>query len=67
MDREKNATVLKQLSSQKLLGVTIDQKLSFDDHIDKLCNKLCQRIAVLSKIKKLKTENFIYTRGSGAY
>ena len=29
----------------------IDQKLSFDDHIDKLCNKLCQRIAVLSKIK----------------
>ena len=55
------------MSSQKLLGVTIDQKLSFDDHIDKLCNKLCQRIAVLSKIKKLKTENFIYTRGSGAY
>ena len=52
MDREKNATVLKQLSSQKLLGVTIDQKLSFDDHIDKLCNKLCQRIAVLSKIKR---------------
>ena len=51
MDREKNATVLKQVSSQKLLGVTIDQKLSFDDHIDKLCNKLCQRIAVLSKIK----------------
>ena len=49
---EKNATVLKQVSSQKLLGVTIDQKLSFDDHIDKLCNKLCQRIAVLSKIKR---------------
>ena len=39
------------MSSQKLLGVTIDQKLSFDDHIDELCNKLSQRIAVLSKIK----------------
>ena len=38
------------MSSQKLLGVTIDQKLSFDDHIDELCNKLCQRIAVLGKI-----------------
>ena len=46
-----NTTELKQVSSQKLLGVTIDQKLSFDDHIDDLCNKLCQRIAVLSKIK----------------
>ena len=45
MDWEKNATVLKQVSS-------LDQKLSFDDHIGKLCNKLCQRIAVLSKIKR---------------
>ena len=41
------------MSSQKLLSVTIDQKLSFDDHIDELCNKFCQRIAVLSKIKWL--------------
>ena len=47
-----NTTELKQVSSQKLLGVTIDQKLSFDDHIDELCNvKLCQRIAVLLKSK----------------
>ena len=36
-----NTTELKQVSSQKLfVGVTIDQKLSFDDHIDELCNKL---------------------------
>ena len=46
-----NTTELKQVSSQKILRVTIDQKLSFDDHIDELCNKFCQRIAVLSKIK----------------
>ena len=47
-----NTTELKQVSSQKLLSVTIDQKLSFDDHIDELCNvKLCQRIAVLLKNK----------------
>ena len=62
MDREKkknnqqlqvklNTIELKQVSSQKLLGVIIGQKLSFDDHINELCNKLCQRIAVLSKIK----------------
>ena len=46
-----NTTELKQVSSQKLLGVTIDQRLSFDDHIDELCNKLCQRIAVVRKMK----------------
>ena len=27
-----NATELKQVSLQKLLGVTIDHKLSFDEH-----------------------------------
>ena len=49
---ELNATELIQVSSQKLLGVTTDHKLSFDDHIDELCNKLCQGIAVLSRIKR---------------
>ena len=47
-----NATELKQVSSQKLLGVKIDYKLSFDDHIDNFCKKLSQRIAVLSRIKR---------------
>ena len=47
-----NATELKQESSQKLLGVTIDLKLSFDDHINKLCNKLYQLIAMLRRIKQ---------------
>ena len=48
---ELNASELIQVSSQKLLGVTIDHKLSFDDHIDELSNKLCQGIAVLRRIK----------------
>ena len=36
----------------KLLGVTLDDELSFDVHVDNLCKKLSQRIAVLSKIKR---------------
>ncbi|KAL9978894.1 hypothetical protein ACROYT_G016477 [Oculina patagonica] len=47
-----NATELDQVNSQKLLGVTIDSKLSFDEHIDDLCRKVSQRIAVLKRIKK---------------
>ena len=40
-----NGTEIKQVNSQKLLGVTIDNKLSFDDHIERLCKKLTQKIA----------------------
>ena len=46
-----NTIELKQVGSKKLLGDTIDQKLSFDDHIDEFCNKLCQRVVAVSKIK----------------
>ncbi|KAK2558760.1 hypothetical protein P5673_018969, partial [Acropora cervicornis] len=40
------------VDSQKLLGVTIDKNLSFDDHVEELCKKLSQRIAVLRKIRR---------------
>ena len=36
----------------KLLGLTFDDELSFDVHVEKLCTKLSQRIAVLSKMKR---------------
>ena len=42
---------LNQVHSHKLLGVTIDSQLSFDQHVDGLCKKLAQRVAVLRKIR----------------
>lgn len=48
-----NSTELKQIDSHKLLGVTTDSQLSFDQHVDDLCKKLAQRIAVLRKIRRL--------------
>ena len=47
-----NGKNLEQVSSFKLLGLTFDDELSFDVHVEKLCTKLSQRIAVLSKIKR---------------
>ena len=47
-----NGKNLEQVSSFKLLGLTFDDELSFDAHVEKLCTKLSQRIAVLSKIKR---------------
>ena len=34
-----------------LLGLTIDSSLSFDCHVENLCNKLASRIGVLSKMR----------------
>ena len=42
---------IEQVDSQKLLGVTIDKHLSFDVHVEELCKKLSQIIAVLRKIR----------------
>ena len=36
--------------SEKLLGVTIDSKLSFDDHITILCRKTSQKLHALSRV-----------------
>ena len=43
---------IEQVDGQKLLGVTIDKHLSFDVHVEELCKKLSQRIAVLRKIRR---------------
>ena len=41
---------IEQVDSKKILGVTIGKHLSFDVHVEELCKKLSQRIAVLRKI-----------------
>ena len=41
---------IEQVKSQNVLGVIIDDELSFDEHIDKLTGKLAQRIALLKKM-----------------
>ena len=47
-----NSTVLEHVNSHKLLGVKIDSHFTFDQHVEKLCPKLSQKIAVLRKIRR---------------
>ena len=42
---------LKMVTNVSLLGLELDDKLSFDFHVDQLCKKLSRRIAVLRKIR----------------
>ena len=43
-------TGMKNIKEQKILGVTIDNKLTFKSHIKNLCKKISQKIVALSKL-----------------
>ena len=43
-------STIESSNSEKLLGVTIDSKLSFDDHITNLCRKTSQKLHALSRV-----------------
>ena len=45
------STPLETVNSHKPLGITLDQDLSFDDHLEDLCKKLSKRIGLLKRIK----------------
>ena len=44
------ACILENSNSQKLLGVTIDRKLNFNEHITNLCDKASKKIQALASI-----------------
>ena len=46
---------LVNVKSATLVGLTIDSSLSFDCHVENLCNKLASRIGVVSKIRTFVT------------
>ena len=43
---------IEQEDSQKFLGLTIDRHLSFNIHVEELCKKLSQKIALLRKTRR---------------
>ena len=43
---------LDNTTSHKLLGVYVDQDLTFDEHIEQLCEKLAKRIGLLRSIRQ---------------
>ena len=45
-----NETIIDSSNKQKLLGVLIDNKLSFDQHVSNLCIKANQKLHALSRI-----------------
>ena len=47
--------VIKNTESQKLLGIEIDSKLTFNCHVSNLCRKASQKLHALSRVSKYMT------------
>ena len=45
-----NQTQIKSSKQQKLLGITFDNKLNFEKHVNNLCNKVSQKLNALTRI-----------------
>ena len=43
--------IINQCQHVKLLGVTIDSKLNFDDHIVELCRKVKTKVSGFSRLR----------------
>ncbi len=43
-------TQITEVNCQKLLGVTIDNRLNYEEHIDRLCRKLSKPLGLLKHI-----------------
>ena len=52
-----NSIILKHLSHEKLLGVIIDNKLSFDEHIVNICKTANKKLNALSRINHYVKRN----------
>ena len=46
-----SGTQIEQVHTKKLLGLVLDDQLTFDEHVNQLCKKLAQRIGVLKQIR----------------
>ena len=46
-------TAIKEVNSHKLLGLTIDNNLSWANHITNICNQISKKVFVLSRIKHI--------------
>jgi hypothetical protein len=56
-----NSHTLPDLRSYKLLGIHLDQTLSFDNHTKYLCNKLDKSLYCLNRAKCFLSQNALKT------
>ena len=48
-----NDSVIKRVTKTKSLGVTVDEKLKWDEHFNTVTGKICGGLASLKKLKNI--------------
>ena len=48
-----NGKIIRTSDSLKILGITLDNKLNFNEHINDVCNKASQRVEVIMRLRNL--------------
>ena len=56
-----NDNPIEQVTNFKLLGITIDQNITWSDHITKILIKVARVIGILSKLKHIFPRNILRT------
>ena len=51
LDVSVDGTMLETAESIKILGVTVDRKLNFNDHVSQMCTKAGRQLNVLQRLK----------------
>ena len=51
LDLVLNGAKIEQVSEQRLLGITIENKLRWDSHINNVCKTVSRRVFLLSKLR----------------
>ena len=53
---------IKNNASEKLLGITFDSKLSFNETVNKICDEASQKLNALARVSSL-----VYRKSMGNY
>ena len=56
-----NGTVLNQVQTTKFLGVCIDENISWNNHVNILCSKICKNVGVMNRLKYFVPKNILLT------
>ena len=48
-----NGKIIRTSDSLKILGVTIDNNINFNEHINNVCDKASQRVGVIMRLRNL--------------
>ena len=54
-----NGSVIKQVKEEKILGIIVDEKLTFKSHIEYICTKARKSYGHLAAISMLSPANYV--------